>query len=158
MGPNADKDAREQRTLQQKQASTCQRYATRLSLEKSPNFLSSLGFSFPFGSQVAFSDGFFFKSKPQEDHILRYKSMPAKMSKSIKPIKCRDGTYVYPWSAPSREAHLKALRETKYDMVVIGGGCVGNGVALDAVTRGLKVAIIERDDFSAGTSGISPFL
>jgi glycerol-3-phosphate dehydrogenase len=39
--------------------------------------------------------------------------------------------------------------------VVIGGGCVGAGVAWEASTRGLKVALVERDDFAAGTSGRS---
>jgi glycerol-3-phosphate dehydrogenase len=42
-----------------------------------------------------------------------------------------------------------------YDLVIIGAGATGSGIALDAVTRGLKVAIIERDDFSAGTSSKS---
>ncbi|KKA26085.1 hypothetical protein TD95_004012 [Thielaviopsis punctulata] len=43
----------------------------------------------------------------------------------------------------------------EYDMLVIGGGATGAGVALDAVTRGLKVAMVERDDFSSGTSSKS---
>lgn len=42
-----------------------------------------------------------------------------------------------------------------YDLLVIGGGATGAGVALDAATRGLKVAVIERDDFSSGTSSKS---
>lgn len=42
-----------------------------------------------------------------------------------------------------------------YDLLVIGGGATGAGIALDAVTRGLKVAIVERDDFSSGTSSKS---
>jgi len=42
-----------------------------------------------------------------------------------------------------------------YDLLVIGGGATGAGVALDAATRGLKVAMVERDDFSAGTSSKS---
>ncbi|CAM1509227.1 Fc.00g029660.m01.CDS01 [Cosmosporella sp. VM-42] len=42
-----------------------------------------------------------------------------------------------------------------YDVLIIGGGATGAGVALDAVTRGLKVAIVERDDFSSGTSSKS---
>lgn len=40
-------------------------------------------------------------------------------------------------------------------MVVVGGGCVGVGVAWEASTRGLKVALVERGDFSSGTSGRS---
>lgn len=42
-----------------------------------------------------------------------------------------------------------------YDLIVIGGGATGSGIALDAVTRGLRVALIERDDFSSGTSSKS---
>ena len=42
-----------------------------------------------------------------------------------------------------------------YDLLVIGGGATGSGIALDAATRGLKVAIVERDDFSSGTSSKS---
>ncbi|KAF7547298.1 hypothetical protein G7046_g9048 [Stylonectria norvegica] len=43
----------------------------------------------------------------------------------------------------------------EYDMLIIGGGATGAGVALDAATRGLKVAMVERDDFSSGTSSKS---
>ena len=42
-----------------------------------------------------------------------------------------------------------------YDLLVIGGGATGTGIALDAVTRGLRVALVERDDFAAGTSSKS---
>lgn len=57
-----------------------------------------------------------------------------------------------PWTPPSRQEMLKALKtpDDEFDLIVVGGGATGAGVALDAVTRGLKVAIIEREDFSAG--------
>jgi len=42
-----------------------------------------------------------------------------------------------------------------YDLLVIGGGATGTGIALDAASRGLKVACVERDDFAAGTSSKS---
>ena len=42
-----------------------------------------------------------------------------------------------------------------YDLLIIGGGATGAGIALDAATRGLKVALVERDDFSSGTSSKS---
>ncbi|KAL9578578.1 MAG: hypothetical protein Q9212_005629 [Teloschistes hypoglaucus] len=42
-----------------------------------------------------------------------------------------------------------------YDLLVIGGGATGAGIALDAATRGLKVAMVERDDFASGTSSKS---
>lgn len=45
--------------------------------------------------------------------------------------------------------------QEEYDLLIIGGGATGAGIALDAVTRGLKVAMVERDDFSSGTSSKS---
>ncbi|KAF2461463.1 hypothetical protein BDY21DRAFT_87193 [Lineolata rhizophorae] len=42
-----------------------------------------------------------------------------------------------------------------YDLLIIGGGATGSGIVLDAATRGLKVAVVERDDFSSGTSSKS---
>jgi len=45
--------------------------------------------------------------------------------------------------------------EDVYDILVIGGGATGTGVALDAISRGLKVALVERDDFASGTSSRS---
>lgn len=60
-------------------------------------------------------------------------------------------------SAPllPRKAHIKALEEEEYDVLIIGGGATGSGCALDAVSRGLKTAMVELDDFSAGTSSRS---
>lgn len=45
--------------------------------------------------------------------------------------------------------------EEPYDLLIVGGGATGTGIALDAITRGLKVALVERDDFSSGTSSKS---
>jgi glycerol-3-phosphate dehydrogenase len=42
--------------------------------------------------------------------------------------------------------------EEEFDLLIIGGGATGAGVAVDAASRGLKVALVERDDFSAGAS------
>lgn len=54
-----------------------------------------------------------------------------------------------------RSQALAALRENQFDVLVIGGGITGAGVALDAATRGLSVALIERADYAAGTSSRS---
>lgn len=51
--------------------------------------------------------------------------------------------------------HIRSLKDDEFDVLVIGGGCVGAGCALDAVTRGLKTALIERCDFGCGTSSKS---
>lgn len=45
--------------------------------------------------------------------------------------------------------------DKEYDLLVIGGGATGSGIALDAATRGLKVAMVEKDDFASGTSSKS---
>ncbi|MDP1417139.1 FAD-dependent oxidoreductase [Peribacillus simplex] len=54
-----------------------------------------------------------------------------------------------------REETVELLKKEKYDVVVIGGGITGAGIALDATTRGMKVALIEMQDFAAGTSSRS---
>jgi glycerol-3-phosphate dehydrogenase len=56
---------------------------------------------------------------------------------------------------PSRAARLAALGSTKFDLLVIGGGITGAGVARDAARRGLSVALVDADDFAAGTSSRS---
>ncbi|XP_036400833.1 glycerol-3-phosphate dehydrogenase, mitochondrial [Megalops cyprinoides] len=57
---------------------------------------------------------------------------------------------------PSRQAQLSALQNTEeFDVLIVGGGATGSGCALDAVTRNLKTALVERDDFSSGTSSRS---
>ncbi|MFY9488167.1 MAG: glycerol-3-phosphate dehydrogenase/oxidase [Solirubrobacterales bacterium] len=55
----------------------------------------------------------------------------------------------------SRDQAIKALPAEQFDVLVIGGGVTGAGVALDAASRGYSVALIERDDFAAGTSSRS---
>ena len=54
----------------------------------------------------------------------------------------------------SREAHLHAL-EAGVDVLVIGGGITGAGVALDAASRGYRVGLVEQADFASGTSSRS---
>jgi glycerol-3-phosphate dehydrogenase len=54
-----------------------------------------------------------------------------------------------------RRAALTRLQDETFDVVVIGGGVVGCGCALDAATRGLSVALVEKRDFAAGTSSRS---
>lgn len=54
-----------------------------------------------------------------------------------------------------REAAWKRLGEEDFDLLVVGGGITGAGIARDAALRGLKVALIEKLDFGAGTSSKS---
>ena len=58
-------------------------------------------------------------------------------------------------SARTREVHLERMSEDVLDVLVVGGGIVGAGVALDAASRGLTVALVEKGDFASGTSGRS---
>jgi glycerol-3-phosphate dehydrogenase len=55
----------------------------------------------------------------------------------------------------ARERALESLVGAEFDLVVIGGGITGAGVALDAASRGLTVALVERRDFAGGTSSRS---
>lgn len=59
------------------------------------------------------------------------------------------------FSALDRQAVIEKLEAEKYDVVVIGGGITGAGIALDASQRGMKVALVEMQDFAAGTSSRS---
>ncbi len=58
-------------------------------------------------------------------------------------------------SPAAREEALQAMAETELDILVIGGGVVGTGSALDAATRGLSVGLVEARDFASGTSSRS---
>ncbi|MEZ5054131.1 MAG: glycerol-3-phosphate dehydrogenase/oxidase [Chitinophagales bacterium] len=59
------------------------------------------------------------------------------------------------FSARNRARYIQQLQTEKYDLLVIGGGITGAGIALDAATRGLRVALIEKSDFASGTSSRS---
>jgi glycerol-3-phosphate dehydrogenase len=54
-----------------------------------------------------------------------------------------------------RKANIDRLKSEQFDVLVIGGGITGVGVALDAASRGLRTALVEKDDFSSGTSSKS---
>lgn len=54
-----------------------------------------------------------------------------------------------------RDAGLERLAADRFDVLVVGGGITGAGVALDAASRGLRTALVEREDFGSGTSSRS---
>lgn len=60
-----------------------------------------------------------------------------------------------PFSYTNRTQILHQLSNCHYDLIVVGGGITGTGIALDAATRGLKTLLIEMQDFAAGTSSRS---
>src|SRR5438067_9983965 len=51
--------------------------------------------------------------------------------------------------------NLDALKDETFDLLILGGGITGAGVALDAALRGLKVGLIDKGDFAGGTSSVS---
>ena len=55
----------------------------------------------------------------------------------------------------TRTEAIEAIAGQRFEVVVIGGGITGAGVALDAATRGYSVALLERDDYAIGTSSRS---
>src|SRR5437016_11533968 len=57
--------------------------------------------------------------------------------------------------ARDRGAMLSRLASERFDVLVIGGGITGAGTALDAATRGLRVALVEARDLASGTSSRS---
>lgn len=59
------------------------------------------------------------------------------------------------FSGIERQNTIEKMQNDSYDVLVIGGGITGAGIALDASKRGMKVALIEMQDFSAGTSSRS---
>ena len=90
--------------------------------------------------------------KSRDEHIADLKRSAGVLSSAAETVKktvgWRSGSEPTGDDAPNGE-------EEPYDLLVIGGGATGTGIALDAATRGLKVAIVERDDFSSGTSSKS---
>ena len=64
----------------------------------------------------------------------------------VKPLK---------FSNLNRDSIVEKMQAEEFDLVVIGGGITGAGIALDASSRGLKVALVEKGDFASGTSSKS---
>ncbi len=59
------------------------------------------------------------------------------------------------FSVLDRNAHIRQLKDEHWDLIVIGGGVTGCGIALDAAARGLKTVLLEKEDFASGTSSKS---
>src|SRR5215207_10222889 len=66
-----------------------------------------------------------------------------------------DVTAVPDASLGSRAEQVERLQREHFDVLVVGGGITGAGVAWDAAARGLRVGLIERADFAGGTSSRS---
>jgi len=66
-----------------------------------------------------------------------------------------DMRVTYPLSPAMRESNLNALVEEPFDILIIGAGITGAGVAREAAMRGMRVALVEKNDFASGTSSRS---
>ncbi|CAO3568070.1 unnamed protein product [Mortierella alpina] len=99
-----------------------------------------------------------FWAPPSREEMLRMlqegpgtiKEIGSAKSSSQKPAESADATPAAPADASSTDDESDV-----FDVLIIGGGATGAGCAVDAATRGLKVAMVERDDFSSGTSSRS---
>jgi glycerol-3-phosphate dehydrogenase len=95
-----------------------------------------------YGAEGSFRPPRFPKVKSREDQIADLKRSGGSKGAITGAFKSSEE------SAPQNDSDV-------YDLLIIGAGATGAGIALDAATRGLKVAVVERDDFSAGTSSKS---
>lgn len=59
------------------------------------------------------------------------------------------------FNANQRDELIQQMNTTDYDLVIIGGGITGAGIALDAAARGIKTALVEKNDYASGTSSKS---
>lgn len=108
-----------------------------------------------FGPGGVFNPPNFPKVKSREEQIADLKrsaasNVTAALNKAKKGFSSLTGS-----NDSDSTATPDANGDEPYDLLVIGGGATGTGIALDAATRGLKVAMVERDDFSSGTSSKS---
>ncbi|EXJ54485.1 glycerol-3-phosphate dehydrogenase [Cladophialophora yegresii CBS 114405] len=97
--------------------------------------------------------------------VYRPRNLPGAESLAPKPPKRDENGDIIPPKFPYIKTRAEQIADLKksssgpsseiYDLLVVGGGATGTGIALDAATRGLKVALVERDDFSSGTSSKS---
>lgn len=83
------------------------------------------------------------KQKPLNKSLVKYSEPKVKKSEK------RD--IIPNENLPSRKQQLQSLTCDQFDVLIIGGGATGAGCALDSVTRGLKTAMVEMNDFSSGT-------
>jgi glycerol-3-phosphate dehydrogenase len=92
--------------------------------------------------------------KPQEEPQIAYSGAPLK--KKIQRFNSLVNRGDNPETLKSRSEMIQALKSGEmFDIVIVGAGCTGSGAALDATTRGLKTACIERGDFANETSSRS---
>lgn len=95
---------------------------------------------------------------PKMDKKIRkekYKGWLESIERTKSTVKIEKKQTVKRFSILDREEQLAKASSQKFDLVVIGGGITGAGIALDAASRGMKICLIEKNDFASGTSNKS---
>ena len=92
--------------------------------------------------------------KSRDEQIADLKASAGVIAGAVQNVKSKITNAVTGGSGDVQAAN-QGNKDEEYDLLIIGGGATGAGVALDAATRGLKVALVERDDFASGTSSKS---
>lgn len=79
-----------------------------------------------------------------------------KLNANDSPIQAAAKPDVWLSKLPLREEQVDIMSKTpEYDVLIVGGGCTGAGIAVDSASRGLKTALVEKFDYSSGTSSRS---
>lgn len=85
----------------------------------------------------------------------KYEGWKKAIEKTLTTDKVRIKNSTLRFSILDRKRQLKKIASKKFELVIIGGGVTGAGIALDAASRGMKVCLVEKDDFASGTSNKS---
>ena len=100
------------------------------------------------------TDRIFVPEMPQKIRKKKYKGWKKAVEKTATKVKTEKNSSSH-FSVLNRAKQLKKMSNTVFDLILIGGGVTGAGIALDASSRGLKVCLIEKNDFASGTSNKS---
>uniref|UniRef100_A0A7S0TBU6 Glycerol-3-phosphate dehydrogenase n=1 Tax=Elphidium margaritaceum TaxID=933848 RepID=A0A7S0TBU6_9EUKA len=94
--------------------------------------------------------------RKQSEKVIDVNSVPSRKKQLFElQRRCRSSTEHYSSVVALPDEIEASDVKPEYDVLVIGGGATGTGIALDAVTRGLSVALVEGNDFASGTSSRS---
>ena len=85
----------------------------------------------------------------------KYKGWLKAIERTKSPSKKKVKSKAIRFSILDREKQLKKAKSKTFDLIIIGGGVTGAGIALDASSRGMSVCLVEKNDFASGTSNKS---
>lgn len=106
-------------------------------------------------SELRISDSVFSPNMGSKDRNSKYKGWLQAVEKTLTVKKKDRNGQNFKFSILDRPKQFQRVVSKKYDLVIIGGGVTGAGIALDASARGMNVCLIEKNDFASGTSNKS---